>query len=361
MKSKNVVVGAGFAGSVIARELADKGEDVLVIEKHAHVGGHAHDAYNEHGILIHTYGPHIFHTNDKAVWDWLSRFTRWHHYQHRVLAYVDGMLVPMPISADTVNALYNLSLSSDEVGAWLASKAIDIPDPANSEEVVLSKAGRDIYEKFFKNYTLKQWERSAAELDPSVISRIPMRANRDTRYFSDRYQGLPDRGYTAMFERILDHPRIMRLMNADWLAVRASIQWERLFFTGPIDAYFDWAKGRLGYRSVRFEYETYFDREWYQDVGTVNYPNDYDFTRVTEYKRLTGQRLPWTTIAREYSQAEGEPFYVIPDEPNRKMAAAYAELASKERGVSFVGRLAEYRYYNMDAVVARALAVAGGA
>jgi UDP-galactopyranose mutase len=359
MRVKNVVVGAGYAGSVVARVLAEeRGEEVLVVEKHDHVGGHAYDHYNEHGVLVHKYGPHIFHTNDKEVWDWLSRFTDWHHYQHRVLSYVDGMLVPMPISAESVNALYNLSLSAKEVEEWLKAQAEPIAEPKNSEELVLSKAGRDIYEKFFKNYTYKQWERWPSELDPSVISRIPTRSNRDTRYFADKYQGLPKRGYAHMFRNILDHKNIKVMLNANWQEMRDRLEWDRLYFTGPIDAYYDQRFGKLGYRSVRFEYETFFDREFYQGCGTVNYPNDYDFTRITEYKYLTGQKLPHTTIAREYSQAEGEPFYTIPDAANREAAKKYLELSEKEGKVRFVGRLAEYRYYNMDAVTARALKAA---
>ncbi|HHW68392.1 MAG TPA: UDP-galactopyranose mutase [Epulopiscium sp.] len=356
MKIKNVVVGAGYAGSVTARRLAEeKNEKVLVIDKHNHIAGHAHDQYNEYGILIHTYGPHIFHTNNKKVWDWLSRFTDWHLYQHRVLSYIDGMKIPMPISAETINQLYNLNLSSDEVGEWLEEQAEHIDEIKTSEDVVISKAGRDIYEKFFKNYTYKQWDRYPDELDPSVIKRIPFRNNRDTRYFTDKYQGLPKQGYTKMFEKILDHPNIHIMLNTNWLDIKDQIQYDKLYFTGPIDLYYDYKFGALEYRSVRFEYETFFNKEFYQEVGTVNYPNDYDFTRITEYKHLTGQNIPYTTIAKEYSMAHGEPFYIVPDKENQDKAEQYRQYAQKEKNVTFIGRLAEYKYYNMDQIVDRAL------
>ncbi len=357
MHVKNLVVGAGYAGATIARRLAEeKNESVLVVEKHDHIAGHAHDRYDANGVLIHEYGPHIFHTTDKAVWDFLSRFTEWHHYQHRVLSYVDGMLVPLPISADTVNQLYNLDLSAEEVESWLASKAEKVPEIRNSEDVVVSKAGRDIYEKFFKQYTYKQWELYPDQLSPDVIKRIPVRSNRDTRYFTDRYQALPKQGYTEMFRRMLDHPRIQVLLHADWFDLKKEIRFDRMFFTGPVDRYFDYREGHIRYRSVHFEYETLYGREFFQPVGTVNYPNDYDFTRITEYKHLTGQKLTdRTTIAREYSSAEGEPFYIVPSAPNLTLARRYADLAAVERNTTFVGRLAESRYYNMDQVVARVL------
>jgi len=356
MKIKNVVVGAGYAGSVTARRLAEeKNEKVLVIDKHNHIAGHAHDQYNEYGVLIHTYGPHIFHTNNKKVWDWLSRFTDWYLYQHRVLSYIDGMKIPMPISAETINQLYNLNLSSDEVERWLEKQAEHIDEIKTSEDVVISKAGRDIYEKFFKNYTYKQWDRYPDELDPSVIKRIPFRNNRDTRYFTDKYQGLPKQGYTKMFEKILDHPNIHIMLNTNWLDIKDQIQYDKLYFTGPIDLYYDYKFGALEYRSVRFEYETFFNKEFYQEVGTVNYPNDYDFTRITEYKHLTGQNIPYTTIAKEYSMAHGEPFYIVPDKENQEKAEQYRQYAQKEKNVTFIGRLAEYKYYNMDQIVDRAL------
>lgn len=358
MHVSTVIVGAGFAGSVLARRIAEeRDEEVLIVEKHNHIGGHAFDSYNEHGVLIHAYGPHIFHTDSTAVWNWLSRFTEWHYYQHRVLAYVDGRLVPLPIGADTINELLGLSLSVDEFQEWIKGQVIPTGEIKSSEDVVLSQGGRMIYEKFFKNYTIKQWKRSPAALDPSVTKRIPFRDNRDTRYFSDRYQGLPRHGYTAMFTRILDHPRVHVLLNTRWEEVRDRIEYDRLYYTGAIDDFFGKRHGVLPYRSVRFEYETYFDREFFQPAGTVNYPNDYDFTRISEYKRLTGQSISCTTIAREYPQDGGEPFYIVPGNESAEILARYQEDARRLADVSFIGRLAEYKYYNMDQIVDRALAV----
>lgn len=356
MFCKNIIVGAGFAGAVLARRIAEeKNEQVIIVEKHNHIAGHAFDFYNEHGVLIHKYGPHIFHTNSKQVWDWLSRFTKWYHYQHRVLAYVDGMMIPMPITIETINKLYNLNLDSNEIEGWLKKQSESVAEIKTSEDVIISKAGRDIYEKFFKNYTFKQWDRYPSQLDSSVTSRIPVRTNRDTRYFTDKYQGLPLEGYTRMFENILDHPNIKVMLNTNWFEVKKELNYDKLYYTGTIDSFYDYKFGKLGYRSVNFEYETFYDRENFQEVGTVNYPNDYDFTRISEYKILTGQKVKHTTIAREYSSADGEPFYIIPDNENKLAYAKYKELADNEKNVSFVGRLAEYKYYNMDQLVERVM------
>jgi UDP-galactopyranose mutase len=356
MYFRNIVVGAGFAGATIARRIAEeKNEEVLIVEKRNHIAGNAFDFYNEYGILVHKYGPHIFHTNNKKVWDWLSRFTEWHLYQHRVLTYIDGMKIPMPISAETINKLYNLNLSCDEVEKWLQDQAENIEEVKSSEDVVLSKAGKEIYEKFFKNYTYKQWERYPNELDTSVIARIPIRKNRDTRYFTDKYQGIPKQGYTKMFENILDHKNIHMLLNTNWKDIEKHIRYDKLYYTGPIDEFYDYKFGKLGYRSVKFEYETYFNKGFYQEVGTVNYPNDYDFTRITEYKHLTGQDTLHTTIAKEYPIKDGEPYYIIPDEVNKMNAQRYHDYSQNEKKVLFIGRLAEYKYYNMDHIVEKVL------
>jgi UDP-galactopyranose mutase len=358
MNCKNIVVGAGFAGATIARIIAEKkGEEVFIIEKRNHIAGNAYDCYNEYGVLIHKYGPHIFHTNNKAVWDWLSNFTDWRYYQHRVLAFVDGMKLPMPISVETINKLYNLKLNCNEIENWLKNKAINIDEIRNSEDVILSKAGKEIYEKFFKNYTYKQWGKYPNELDPLVISRIPVRNTRDTRYFTDKYQGIPKYGYTRMFENILAHKNIHLLLNTDWLDVKNRINYDTLYYTGPIDEYYDYKFGKLEYRSVRFEYETLHNKEYAQEVGTINYPNDYDFTRITEYKHLTGQQCINTTIVKEYPSANGEPYYIMPNIHNMNIAARYRELAENEKIIYFHGRLAEYKYYNMDVIIANAFSL----
>lgn len=357
MNYKYVIVGAGLAGLTMAERISScLGESVLVIEKRNHIGGNCYDSYNEDGILIHNYGPHIFHTNHKDVWNYLGRFTEWNYYQHRVLTYIDGQLIPMPITTETVNKLYNLNLSNFEVEEFLRKQAEDIREIKNSEDVVLSKAGRDIYEKFFKNYTKKQWDVYPNELDKSVISRIPVRYTRDTRYFTNKYQGMPKHGYTNMCMNMIDNPRVHILLKTDYKEVIGEIDYERLVYTGSIDYFFDYKHGRLKYRGIRFEHET-LDCDSYQDEAVVNYPNDYDFTRITEFKKMTGQRACKTTIMREYPTWDGEPYYPYPVRECAEQFELYKQECDKQDKVIFIGRLAEYKYYDMDAVVKRALDV----
>lgn len=290
MKTKYLIVGAGLSGITVAERIANElNEDVLIIEKRNHIGGNVYDEYNDDGILIQKYGPHTFHTDKKHVYDYLSKFTEWNDYQHRVLSYVDGRLIPMPIGLESINALYNLNLSEDEVEGFLEKRRIPISDIRTSEDVVLSQVGRDIYEKFFKHFTIKQWGVSPAELDKSVISRIPFRKNRDTRYFTDPYQGQPKHGYTKMCMKMLSNPKIKILLNTDYKEVVDYIQYEKMIYTGPLDYYFDERYGKLLYRSIKLQFETY-DMESYQPVASTRYPNDYDYTRITEFKKLTGQQ-----------------------------------------------------------------------
>ncbi|MDF2590060.1 MAG: hypothetical protein K0S41_3901 [Anaerocolumna sp.] len=360
MNYKYVVVGAGLAGLTIAERIANVlNEKVLIIEKRNHIGGNVYDSYNDEGILIHNYGPHIFHTNDKEVYDYLSRFTSWYEFWHRVLTYVDGNLIPMPITVETINQLYNINLSCDELEDFLKKQAVPIDDIKTSKDVALSKVGLDIYEKIFENYTKKQWGIDPAELDTSVISRIPIRFNRDTRYFADRYQGMPKHGYAKMCEKMISNKNIKLLLNTDYKEVIDQIQYETLIYTGPTDYFYDYKHGKMLYRSIRFEYET-FSKEEYQSVPVVNYPNDYDYTRITEFKKLTGQEHFKTTIVKEYPNSDGEPYYPFPTKDNKDLFALYQEDMKKEKNVIFLGRLAEYRYYNMDAVVRRALDVFEG-
>lgn len=355
MKLKYIIVGSGLAGLTLAERISNElGEEVLIIEKRNHIGGNCYDFYNEDGILIHKYGPHIFHTNNKKVWDYLNKFTKWDYYQHRVLTYIDGNNIPMPITTETINQLYNLNLSNFAVEKFLKEQSIEISEIKNSEDVVLSKAGSEIYEKFFKNYTKKQWDVYPNELDKMVISRIPVRSSRDTRYFTDKYQGMPKYGYTKMCESIIDNPKIHILLNTDYKDVIDCISYEKLIYTGPIDYFFDYKYDKLKYRSERFELET-FDIESYQDASVVNYPNDYDFTRITEYKKLTNQKSLKTTIAREYPTWDGEPYYPVPQKEYMEQYNKYKKEADKLENVFFIGRLAEYKYYNMDAVVYTAL------
>lgn len=355
MKFKYVVVGAGLAGLTIAERIANVlDEKVLVIEKRNHIGGNVYDSYNEDGILIHNYGPHIFHTNDVEVFNYLSKFTQWNVFWHRVLSYVDGNLVPMPISVETINKLYNLNLSTDDVEEFLAKKAINVPEIKTSKDVAISKVGTDIYEKMFKNYTIKQWGVDPAELDTSVISRIPVRLNRDTRYFADKYQGMPSHGYTKLCENMIANKNIKVMLNTDYKEVIDDIKYEKLIYTGPTDYFYDYKYGKLAYRSINFKFETYV-KESYQVAPVVNYPNDYDFTRITEFKKLTGQEHHKTTILKEFPCAEGEPYYPFPTKEHKDRFAKYEADMKKEKDVIFVGRLAQYRYYNMDAVVRSAL------
>jgi len=351
-----LIVGAGFAGSVLAERLAaDAGQSVFIIDRRRHVGGNAFDALNDDGILVHRYGPHIFHTNSSDVFKYLSRFTQWRPYEHRVLADVRGMLLPIPINLDTINRLYGLRLEPEELVEFFRLRAEPVTRCLTSEDAVVSRVGRELYELFFKNYTRKQWGLDPSQLDASVASRIPVRHNRDDRYFEDRYQAMPLHGYTRLFEKLLSHPNIRISLGTAYADVMHDKVAHNTIFTGPIDEYFDYRYGKLPYRSLRFEHRT-LDQEWLQPVAVVNYPNERPYTRITEYKHLTGQRHAKTSVTFEYPRAEGDPFYPIPRPENMALYAQYKAAAAAESGVEFVGRLATYKYYNMDQVVAQSLA-----
>ncbi len=350
-----LIVGAGFAGSVLAERLADTGARVLIVDRRPHIGGNAYDRYDDAGILIHPYGPHIFHTNSKDVFEYLSKFTAWRPYQHRVLASVDGQLLPIPINLDTVNKLYGLNLTSFQVEDFFASVAEKVEQVRTSEDVVVGKVGRDLYNKFFRGYTRKQWGLDPSELDASVTARVPTRTNRDDRYFADTYQAMPLHGYTRMFENMLAHPNIKVMLNTDYREIAPLLEYRHMIYTGPVDAFFDHCYGKLPYRSLEFRHETH-DQEVFQPVGTVNYPNDYGYTRISEFKYITGQVAPRTSVVYEYPQAEGDPYYPVPRPENAELYKKYEALADAREDVTFVGRLATYRYYNMDQVVAQALA-----
>jgi UDP-galactopyranose mutase len=351
-----LIVGAGFAGSVLAERLASqRDEKILVIDRRPHIGGNAYDRYDEAGILIHQYGPHIFHTNSQAIFEHLSQFTEWRPYEHKVLAQVDGMQLPIPINLDTVNRLYNLDLTSEQLEEWFASRAEPVEEIRTSEDVVISKVGRELYEKFFKGYTKKQWGVYPSELDKSVTARVPTRTNRDDRYFNDEYQYMPAGGYTRMFERMLDHPNIKVMLNTDYQEIRNEIPFKRIIFTGPIDEFFGFRFGKLPYRSLQFKHVTLAE-EWHQPVAVVNYPQTEEYTRITEYKHLTGQEHPKTSLTYEYPSDVGDPYYPVPRPENAELYKKYEQLAAGTPNVWFVGRLATYRYYNMDQVVGQALA-----
>ena len=359
-----LIVGAGFAGAVCARELADAGQRVLVIDRRAHIGGNAYDHVDAHGVLVHRYGPHIFHTNSDKVFAYLSRFTAWRPYEHRVLAVVDarnGRGFPVPINRTTINQLYGCDLDEAGVAAFLERVREPRESIKTSEDVVLNAVGRDLCQKFFRGYTRKQWGLDLSELSGGVAARIPTRCNDDDRYFTDRHQAMPLHGYTAMFERLLDHPLIEVREGVAYAGISPGIECARTIFTGPIDEYFGHCHGRLPYRSLRFEHEHLAGTAQWQQVGTVNYPNDHDYTRITEFKHLTGQTHAGTSIVREYPMAEGDPYYPIPNPANEALFKRYQALAEREAEsacpVHFIGRLAQYRYYNMDQVVASALAL----
>lgn len=351
-----LIVGAGFAGSTLAERLAtQRGERVLVIDRRPHIGGNAYDRFDEDGLLIHQYGPHIFHTNSEAIFSHLSQFTTWRPYEHRVLAEVDGQRVPIPINLDTVNRLYGLNLNSEELPAWFAARAEHVPEIRTSEDVVVSVVGRELYEKFFQGYTRKQWGMDPSELDKSVTARVPTRTDRDDRYFTDKFQYMPSHGYTRMFDRMLDHPNISVLLQTDYRDIESFIPFRRMIFTGPVDEYFGYRFGKLPYRSLRFEHVVR-DVAQHQEVGVINYPQTENYTRVTEYKHLTGQHHAKTALTYEYPSAVGDPYYPIPKAENAALYKRYEALALATPDVWFVGRLATYRYYNMDQVVGQALA-----
>ena len=352
-----LIVGAGFAGSVLAERLASQqGKKVLIIDQRNHIGGNAYDHYDDAGILVHKYGPHIFHTNSEKVFNYLSQFTPWRPYQHRVLGSVDGQLVPIPINLDTVNKLYGLNLTSFELEEFFKSVAEPVERCVTSEDVVVSKVGRELYNKFFRGYTRKQWGLDPSELDASVTSRVPVRTNRDDRYFTDTYQAMPLHGYTRMFEKMLSHPNIKIMLNTDYKEIEGVIPYREMVYTGPIDAFFDYRYGKLPYRSLEFKFET-LDMPLYQETGTINFPNEHAYTRITEFKYLTGQQHPKTSIVSEYPREHGDPYYPVPRPENAELYKKYQALADTTENVHFVGRLATYKYYNMDQVVAQALSV----
>jgi UDP-galactopyranose mutase len=346
-----LIVGAGFSGSVLAERLASVGFKVCVTDRRPHVGGNAYDHHDESGVLVHKYGPHIFHTNSERIYDYLSRFTAWRHYEHRVLAHVEGKLVPFPINVETINALYGLSLA-----AFYEEHAEEIEDVRTFEQAVVSKIGRKLYETFIKNYTRKQWGLEPSDLDASIAARVPARTNHDDRYFTDKYQVMPLHGFTAMFQRMLAHPNITLLLQADFKDIKSELSYRNLIWSGPVDEYFGHCYGKLPYRSLAFEFKTE-DTECFQPGAVVNYPNDHAYTRITEFKYLTGQQHAKTSLVYEYPQAEGDPYYPIPRAENAELYRKYKELADKTPNVHFVGRLGTYKYYNMDQCVGQALAL----
>jgi UDP-galactopyranose mutase len=355
-----LVIGAGFSGAVLAERFARVlGKSSLVIDRRNHVAGNAFDEYDGAGVLVHRYGPHYFRTNSERVRAYLSQFTAWRAAEYQILAFSDGRLWNFPINLNTFEQFLGRPSSTEEMEVTLAKWRVPLArPPRNSEEVIVAQVGRELYEKFFKNYTRKQWRRDPSELDPGVCGRIPIRTNRDNRYLTERFQALPADGYTPLIQRILDHPKIEVRLGTTLRDVIGKVSFKHLVYSGPVDEFFQHRFGPLPYRSLRFEPET-LPVPFFQPAVQVNYPNDFEFTRIVETKHITGQVLPVTTIIREYPEDYGpgrEPYYPIPAPEAKAAYARYARLAAAHPNVSFVGRLATYRYYNMDQVIAMALA-----
>ena len=371
-----LVIGAGFAGAVTARKLAEEGNRrVLVLERRDHIGGNAYDCKDDAGILIHRYGPHIFHTNDKAVYDYLSRFTPWLDYQHRVVANVHGCLMPVPFNLDSLEIAFGErapALAEKLIAAYGAESKVTILDLRQNTDPELKEIADYVYENVFVNYTMKQWGTTPEQIDPNTTARVPVFLSRDDRYFQDTYQGMPANGYTSLFTRLLAHPNITVELNCDAIS-RLSFSEEGVkldgelvpgpvVYTGAVDELFGGRFGALPYRTLEFQFETHAV-EWYQTRGTVNYTVDQPYTRITEFKHMTGQTDKQTTIVKEFSKAytgaPGEiPYYAIINPENTALYEKYKALADAVPGLHLLGRLAEYKYYNMDAFVARALALA---
>lgn len=361
MKNKYdyLIVGAGFAGAVAAERIASQlDKRVLIIEKRNHIGGNAYDEYDDNGILVHRYGPHIFHTNSREVFDYLSLFTEWRFYEHKVLAKLGEQLYPIPINRLTLNKLYGLNLKNEsDVENYYEGVRESRSPVKNSEDIIISKVGPDLFEKFFRQYTKKQWNLEPKDLEPGVCGRIPIRTNDDCRYFTDKYQFMPEEGYTKMFEKMLSHKNIEVILNTDYKNIIDNIDFDKMIYTGPIDYFFDYMHGKLPYRSIRFEWENY-PFEYLQECGVINYVDDsVEYTRVTEYKHLSGQKNINTTISKEYTQIDGEPYYPVPNLENHKLYLLYKKEAEKQKNTIFMGRLAEFQYYNMDQVVNRVLSL----
>lgn len=361
MKFDFLVVGAGFAGAVLAERLASQlGKRCLVIDRRSHIAGNSYDRYDEAGVLIHQYGPHYFRTNSQRIVDYLSQFTEWHPVDYKILSWVDGKYWQFPINLNTFEQLVGHPASTEEMEATLEKWRVKIDAPQNSEEVIISQVGWKLYEMFFKNYTRKQWQREPKDLDASVCGRIPIRTNRDNRYLSENFQALPKNGYTALIRNILNHPNIEIALETSFDDVKNRVSWDHLIWSGPIDEYFEHCFDPLPYRSLRFEFETH-QKKFYQPTVQINYPNDFDYTRIVETKHVTGQRIPVTTISREFPDDWSlgkEAYYPIPTSDSLKQYERYANVAATKPGITFLGRLATYRYYNMDQIVGMALVAA---
>jgi UDP-galactopyranose mutase len=355
-----VIIGAGISGAVLAERYAKIGKKVLIIEKRDHIAGNCYDYIDENGILVSKYGAHLFHTNEEDVWQYINQFCEFYPFEHKVIAKVDGQLVPIPVNITTVNKLFGTNITTEaEMKQWLDENRLPIDTPKDGREAALNKVGQVLYEKMFRHYTKKQWDKYPEELDASVLDRIPVRSNYDDRYFSDKYQALPVGGYTKLFEGILNHPNIEVLLNTDYFDVKDEVTgYDKLFYTGPVDRYFEFKHSlteKLEYRSINFVSET-VDAEFYQENSVVNYPGEeVGFTRIIEYKHFGNQKSEKTTIVKEFTTDEGDPYYPVPNPKNQQIYEKYKAEADALVDVYFVGRLANYKYFNMDQAFKNAL------
>ena len=354
------IVGAGLSGAVLAERFASQNhKKILIIEKRDHIGGNCFDYIDkETGIRVSKYGAHLFHTKYADVWHYIKHFAHWIPYEHKVVAYVDNKYVPVPVNINTVNALFDLNISTQyDMDRWLSAEQLKVQQPLNSEEMALSRVGKRLYEMIFKPYTIKQWAKTPAELGPEVLARIPVRNNYDPRYFNDRYQALPQGGYTSIFQKMFDNPLITVMLKTDFFQIRKVIKCSEIYFTGPIDAYFA-SKGwpKLEYRSLDFEKRVLKNTEFFQPNSVVNHPSlSENYTRIVEYKHFLHQKSQDTVIFLEHSKDDGEPYYPVPNPKNKALFKKYQKLADEEKGVTFVGRLANYKYFNMDETIKNAL------
>ncbi|MDD3420380.1 MAG: UDP-galactopyranose mutase [Candidatus Gastranaerophilales bacterium] len=367
-KKQNLVIGSGLAGATIANQLTTKlDEKVLVVDSKDHIAGNCYDYYDQNGICIQKYGSHIFHTNDDTVWEYLSNFCEWNTYQHKVIGVIDGIETPIPFNLNSIYDVFPKDLAKRLEEKLLEkfeyNKKVPILEFKKQNDEDLQLLADFVYEKVFLNYTIKQWGLKPENIDNSVTARVPVFISNDNRYFQDIHQGIPIGGYTAMISNMLKNPNIEVKLNTEFSDIKNSLEYDRLFFTGSIDEFFDYKFGILPYRSVYFEMEEH-NQEFYQKNAVVNYPNDNDFTRISEYKYYLNDKSEKTVIAKEYSEnfklGKNDRYYPIPKDENTDLYNQYLKEATKLDNVYFLGRLGDYKYYNMDQVVKRALDVFNG-
>lgn len=363
MKVKNLVIGAGLSGVVLAERIASElKEEVLILEQRNHIGGNCFDYQDQNGIHVHQYGPHIFHTNNERVWQYLSQFTEWQIFMNRVEAFIDGNLVNIPFNLDSLHKVFPefmaKNLEEKLINLFSYNQSVPIIELQKIDDPDLKFLADYVFRKVFLGYTIKQWGMSPEELDPAVFSRVPVLVSRDNRYFQDRYQGLPEQGYTKMIECMLKSPLISVKLNEKFEKNQDKYQYDRLFFTGPIDEYFGYSLGELPYRSLQFKFVE-LEKEKFQKTAVVNYPENFNFTRITEYKTFLDEQSSKTILSYEYPEpfekGKNERYYPIPNEKNQRGYEEYLDMAQKEENVYFLGRLGDYKYYNMDVCVEKAL------